>query len=152
MMLVTISTFKGKFNLCKAYTNAFAYNCQQHCGRVWLIWFLTSQSTIFQLRLGREFLGWTSTKLGLMSRSRAQHSDAGGAQTSRVKHSTTEPLRSLWAEGRRMTVEIVSWLISTKVWDHAGIELAIPGYAVRRTSIARHVIDSAARPGDNNVM
>ena len=31
------------------------------------------------------------------------------------------------AEGRRMTVEIISWSISTKVWDRAGIELATPG-------------------------
>ena len=29
------------------------------------------------------------------------------------------------AEGRRMTVEIISWSISTKVWDWAGIELGL---------------------------
>ena len=41
-----------------------------------------------------------------------------------------------------MTIEI----ISTKVWDRAGIELAIPGYAVRLASVARHVTDCATRP------
>ena len=30
-----------------------------------------------------------------------------------------------------MTVEIISWSITTKVWDRAGIELATPGSAVR---------------------
>ena len=33
-----------------------------------------------------------------------------------------------------MTVEIISWSISTKVWDRAGIELATPGSAVRHAS------------------
>ena len=46
-----------------------------------------------------------------------------------------------------MTVEIISWSISTKVWDRAGIELATPGSAVRLASVARHVIDSITRPG-----
>ena len=40
-----------------------------------------------------------------------------------------------------MTVEIISWSISTKVWDRAGIELATPGSAVRLASVARHVTD-----------
>ena len=52
------------------------------------------------------------------------------------------------AEGRRMTVEIISWSISTKVWDRAGIELATPGSAVRYTSVARNVTDCATRPGN----
>ena len=30
-----------------------------------------------------------------------------------------------------MTVEIISWLISTKVWDQAGVQLVTPGSAVR---------------------
>ena len=47
-----------------------------------------------------------------------------------------------------MTVEIISWSISTKVWDRAGIELATPGSAVRHASVARHVTDCATRPGD----
>ena len=51
------------------------------------------------------------------------------------------------AEGRRMTIEINSWSISTKVWDLAGIELATPGSAVRLASVARHVNDCATRPG-----
>ena len=46
-------------------------------------------------------------------------------------------------EGRRMTVEIISRSISTKVWDRAGMELATPGSAVRLTSVARHVTDFA---------
>ena len=40
-----------------------------------------------------------------------------------------------------MTVEIISWSISTKVWYRAGIELATPG------SVARHATDCATRPG-----
>ena len=50
-------------------------------------------------------------------------------------------------EGRRMTVEIISWSISTKVWDWAGIEPATPRFAVRLASVARHVTDCAMRPG-----
>ena len=46
-----------------------------------------------------------------------------------------------------MTVEIISWSISTKVWDRVGIELATPGSAVRLASVARHVTDCATRPG-----
>ena len=46
-----------------------------------------------------------------------------------------------------MTAEIISWSISTKVWDRAGIELATPGSAVRHASVARHVTDCATRPG-----
>ena len=46
-----------------------------------------------------------------------------------------------------MTVEIISWSISTTVWDRAGIELATPGSAVRHASVARHVTDCATRPG-----
>ena len=38
-----------------------------------------------------------------------------------------------------MTIEI----ISTKVWDGAGIDLATPGSAVRHASVARHVTDCA---------
>ena len=41
----------------------------------------------------------------------------------------------------------ISWSISTKVWDRAGIELANPGSAVRLASGARHVTDCATRPG-----
>ena len=49
-----------------------------------------------------------------------------------------------------MTVEIISWSISTKVWYRAGIELATPGSAVRHASVARHVTDCATRPGATN--
>ena len=47
-----------------------------------------------------------------------------------------------------MTVEIISWSISTKVWYWAGIELATPGSAVRHASVAKHVTDCATRPGE----
>ena len=47
----------------------------------------------------------------------------------------------------RMTVEIISQSISTKVWDQAGIEPATPGSAVRLASVARHVTDCAMRLG-----
>ena len=46
-----------------------------------------------------------------------------------------------------MTVEVISWSISTKVWDWAGIKLATPGSAVRLASVARHITDCATRPG-----
>ena len=58
-----------------------------------------------------------------------------------------QPFLNYSAEGRRMTVEIISWSISTKVWDRAGIKLATPGSAVRHTSVARHITDCAMRPG-----
>ena len=56
------------------------------------------------------------------------------------------------AEGRRMTVEIVSWSISPKAWDRVWIKLATPGSAVRNASVARHVSDCATRPGKNIVL
>ena len=58
-----------------------------------------------------------------------------------------QPFLNESAEGRKMTVEIISWSISTKVWDRTGIELATPWSAVRHTSVARHVTDCATRPG-----
>ena len=45
-----------------------------------------------------------------------------------------------------MTVEIISWSISTKVWDRAGIELSTPVSTVRLASVARHLTDSVTRP------
>ena len=58
-----------------------------------------------------------------------------------------QPFMNDSAEGRRMTIEIISWSISTKVWDRAGIELATPGSAVSFASVTRHVTDCAMRPG-----
>ena len=52
----------------------------------------------------------------------------------------------------RMTVEIISWSISTKVWDWTRIKLATPGSAVRLASVARHLTDCATRPGKYNVI
>ena len=49
-----------------------------------------------------------------------------------------------------MTVEIISWSISTEVWDLTGIELATPGSAVRHASVARHVTDCAKRAGSSS--
>ena len=40
-----------------------------------------------------------------------------------------------------MVIEIISWSISTKVWDQAWIELANPGSAVRHVSAAWHITD-----------
>ena len=54
-----------------------------------------------------------------------------------------QPFMNDSAEGRRMTVEIISWSISTKVWDRARIELATPGSAVSFPSVTRHVTDCA---------
>ena len=58
-----------------------------------------------------------------------------------------QPFLNKSAEGRRMTVEIISWSISTKVWYRAGIKLATPGSAVRHASVARHVTDCPTLPG-----
>ena len=57
-----------------------------------------------------------------------------------------QPFLNASAEGRRMTVEIISWSISTRVWDRARIELATPGSAVRNASVARHVTDCPMQP------
>ena len=37
-----------------------------------------------------------------------------------------EPFLNDSAEGSRVNVEFISWSISSKVWDRAGIELATP--------------------------
>ena len=58
-----------------------------------------------------------------------------------------QPFMNDSAEGRRMAVKIISWSISTKVWDRAGMELATPGSAVSFASVTRHVTDCATRPG-----
>ena len=57
-----------------------------------------------------------------------------------------QPFMNDSAEGRRMTVEIISWSIFTKVWDRAGIELTTPGSAVSFASVTRHITDCATRP------
>ena len=51
-----------------------------------------------------------------------------------------------------MTVETISWSISTKVWDRTRIEIATPGSAVRHASVARHVTDCATRPGKKRMI
>ena len=58
-----------------------------------------------------------------------------------------QPFLNDSAEGRRMIIEIISWSISTKVWDREGFELSTPWSAVRLASVARHVTDCATRPG-----
>ena len=64
---------------------------------VWFVWF-DSLRPINNLSVikGRVFLGWTSTKLGLMFllKDTMQWRRWGSNLRSRVKHSTTEPLRS----------------------------------------------------------
>ena len=49
-----------------------------------------------------------------------------------------QPFLNDSAEGRGMTVKIISWLISTKVWDRAGIELVTRRTAGRHASVVRH--------------
>ena len=56
-----------------------------------------------------------------------------------------QPFLNDSAEKRRMTVEIISWSISMKVWDRAAIELATPVSAVRLASVAKHVTNCAMR-------
>ena len=46
-----------------------------------------------------------------------------------------------------MTIEIISWSISTKVWDRAGINLATPVFAVRLASVARLITDCVTWSG-----
>ena len=46
-----------------------------------------------------------------------------------------------------MTVEIISRSIFTEVWDRTGIKLPTPVSAVKLASVARHITDSATRPG-----
>ena len=50
-----------------------------------------------------------------------------------------------------MTVEIISWSISTEVWDRAGIELGTPGSAVRLASVAKHVTKHFIPPGQAHI-
>ena len=68
---------------------------------VYLIWFSTSQSTIFSVMSGRVFLGWTSTKQGLMCLAQGHNTLTPvrlepAILQSPVKHSTTKPLGSLF--------------------------------------------------------
>ena len=63
-----------------------------------------------------------------------------------------QPFMNDSAKGRRMTVEIISWSISTKVWDRAGIELATPRSSVSFASVTRHVTDCATRPGTTTMV
>ena len=85
--------------------------------------------------------------------SSSNHTFSGQAWTSSwpVLHTFAcywqQPFLNDSAEGRRMTVEIISWSVSTKVWDRARIELATPGSAVRLASVARHVTNCTTRPG-----
>ena len=49
-----------------------------------------------------------------------------------------------------MTVEIISWSISTKVWNRAGIKPVTFGSTIKLASVARHVTDYnmyATQPG-----
>ena len=55
------------------------------------------------------------------------------------------------AVGRDMTVEIISWSISMKVWDWAAIKPETPGFAIRHASVARHVTDCLCSPVFRNI-
>ena len=64
------------------------------------VWFDSLHPSQQSVTLGRVFLGWTSTKLGLMCLARGDNPVMPVrlkhvALRSRVKHSTTEPLRSI---------------------------------------------------------
>ena len=48
-----------------------------------------------------------------------------------------------WISRSRMTVEIISWSISTKVWYWARDQTRDPGSAFRHVSAVRHVTDCA---------
>ena len=57
-----------------------------------------------------------------------------------------QPFLNDSVEGRRMTLEMISWPISTKVWDWTKIKLVTPGSAVRHAFVARNVTDWATWP------
>ena len=72
------------------------------------------------VKQGRVFLGWTSTKLGEMCLAQGpQGSDACEARTwgprSRVKHSTTKPLRS-------QGLPCLSWQLLFEILEHLPYE------------------------------
>ena len=103
------------------------------CLFVCLFWCLTSQSTAMAMS-GRSvhlttLFSWASLTKRLTST----------LCTYFPLYLTTTLLES--AEGRRMALEIISWSISSKVWDWAVIKLMTPGSAVR------HITDCAMRPG-----
>ena len=58
-----------------------------------------------------------------------------------------QPFLNESVERRRMTIEIISWPSSKKVWDWAGIELSTPWSAVRCASVVRHISNCATWPG-----
>ena len=57
-----------------------------------------------------------------------------------------QPFLNESAEGRRMTLDIISWSISMKVWDRNRIKLLTPGSAVRHASVVRHFTNCPTRP------
>ena len=57
-----------------------------------------------------------------------------------------QPFLNDSAEGRRMTIEIISRSISAKLWDRTGIKLSTPGSAVRLASVTRHVTNCSNSP------
>ena len=61
-----------------------------------------------------------------------------------------QPFLNDSAEGR-MTVEIISWSISTKVWDRAGIKLATPGFAVRLSDTLSTPVRGPAKKNWHNL-
>ena len=81
------------------------YNVQV-CGLQFVFVLFDSLLPITNLSViqGRVFLGRTSTKLGLMCLAQGHNAVTSlrlepAAPRSRVKHSTTEPLRSTWDTG-----------------------------------------------------
>ena len=105
-----------------------------------VVWFFTSQSTAMVMSERSVHLttlfSWVSLTKQLTNTL---------CSFSHLKQ-TTNLLESV--EGRRMTIEIISWSISMKIWDWVGIELLTPGSAVRQVSAARHFTYCVMQPVD----
>ena len=104
---------------------------------VWF-WFFTSQSTTLAM------LGWSVHLTTLFSWASLTNQLTSTSCTYFHLQLTTTLLESV--DGRRMTVEIISWSFSSKVWDWAGIKLVTPGSSARHISAAWHVSNCAMRP------
>ena len=110
--------------------------CEQNTHQIWLVCFvaLRPKSTAMVMA------GWSVHLTTLLP------GQAWPVLRAHTFACNWQPFLNYSAEGRRMTVEMISWSISMKVWDQAGIELATSGYAVRLASVARHVTDCATPP------
>ena len=84
-----------------------------------------------------------STAMGMAGRSvHLTTAFPGQAWTVLRTHTFACNWQQPFLKGRRITIDVISWSISTKVWDRA----LAPESAVRNASVARHVTDWATRP------